>query len=467
MALEELDLKLKLKNFDDPPFIDEFINFVTSRSVQLKSVKLCVYNDESTKQFTKPNTMKLLEFHSDQVILNSCGIGDGFPKHSLKFVTSLFWEGKYLARLLDPDVLNSLTSLSKLTITLYAVEDLSKVDGIMEHLQLAVPSMKHLYLDFQDHSQSREIVDFLVQANTFIRKHKNLYIHFEVLFLRIDIESHWVFDSKTQLSLPLHTPYPTYINEIGRIEQWCSVSGLTGFRAFNYDSYEISTLFLTNTEMIPFIRAINSTVSSVQLSCFSAEYEIVLDGFRSLKQLSIRFSVLNKFPRLPESLRELEIECVNDLTVSDIEHGIILPTRLCSLIWLSKLACFTLPKILNIDKLPYLKDVSVEISPFLYVFKAAEEEYDMEEYLVEGFNGEGYCAKDYVTRDFVRLTNTCTAIDQLQQFVSQLPSELEILKINIEGCLRPNLDYHSACCPDKLSFKRFTNLDYLEWNKIT
>ncbi|GME85754.1 unnamed protein product [Ambrosiozyma monospora] len=315
----------------------------------------------------------------------------------------------------------------------------------MEHLQLAVPSMKRLYLDFEDELDfDQDCVDFLVLANTFIRKHKNLYIHFDVMFLGSAIESCWIFDSNTQLSLPLHTPYPGYIEEIDRAEQWCSVSGLTSFKA---RTFETPMSFLTNTETIPFIRAINSTVSRVQLKCFSPKYEIVLDGFRSLKQLSIRFSVLNKFPRLPESLRELEIEYVNDLTMSDMDHGITLPTRLCSLIWHGNLACFTLPKILNIDKLLYLKDVSVEISPFEYIDLVGEEGYDVD---------------DYVTSEFLRVTNTCT-IEQLQQFVSQLPSDLEILKINIYGCIRPNMDNYYAYCPDELSFKRFTNLNYLEF----
>ncbi|GME85853.1 unnamed protein product [Ambrosiozyma monospora] len=324
------------------------------------------------------------------------------------------------------------------------MEYLSELDGIMEHLQLAVPSMKHLYLNFDVASvDSDECVDYLVQANTFIRKHKNLCIHFEIRFLWLAVKSYWRFDSETQLSLPLHTPYPRDIKEIDRIEQWCSVSGLRSFKARRYGNL---MPFLTNTEMIPFTRAISSTVSRVQLKSFTAEYEIVLDGFHSLKELSIRFSVLNKFPRLPESLRELKIEYVNVLTRSDIDHGIILPTRLCSLIWHGNLACFTLPKILNIDKLLYLKYVSVEISPFEYIDRVGEEGYDL---------------KDYVTRDFLRLTNACT-IDQLQQFVSQLPSDLEILKINIFGCIRPNLDDYCACCHDKLSFKRFTNLDELE-----
>ncbi|GMG25883.1 unnamed protein product [Ambrosiozyma monospora] len=129
MALKELDLALELNTYDDP-FIDEFINFVTSRSVQLKIVNLCQHKNESesAKIFTNPNTMRLLEFHADEVILNGGNMSFSFPKnfHPLKFVTFLGWHATYLPMLLDPDVLNSLTSLSELSMEVSGVEELSK-----------------------------------------------------------------------------------------------------------------------------------------------------------------------------------------------------------------------------------------------------------------------------------------------------------------------------------------------------
>ncbi|GMG40645.1 unnamed protein product [Ambrosiozyma monospora] len=148
--------------------------------------------------------------------------------------------------------------------------------------------------------------------------------------------------------------------EADRIEQWCSVSAITALRVVS----NIIPL-LTNTETITFTRTLSSTVSTMVLENISAEYEIVLDGFRSLKKLEIKNSVLNKFPSLPESLRKLSIEYFNDLTMSDMDHGITLPTGLCSLTWHGNLRYFTLPKILNIDKLLDLKEVLVEIDPLL------------------------------------------------------------------------------------------------------
>ncbi|GME85790.1 unnamed protein product [Ambrosiozyma monospora] len=362
MALEELELRLPLGEVAESPFIDEFITFVTSRSVQLKRVELFAPQLSSDKEFANPNTMKLLEFHSDRLSLD-CGISF-LESHdnclSLKFVSSLFLRDFELPALLDPNLLYKLTSLTKVTVGLYKTGALSNVERIMEHLQLAAPSVKHLYLKFRTGQDSEEsCVDLLVQANTFIRKHKNLHIQFDICFYRLPIGTKWRLDSKTPLSLPLHTAYPTNTKEADRIEQWCSVSGITALHLFSN-----SMPLLTDTEMITFTRTLSSTVSTMVLRNFSAEYEIVLDGFRSLKGLEISDSVLNKFPSLPESLRKLSIKYVNDLTMSDVDHGITLPTGLCSLEWHGNLGCFTLPKILNIDKLLDLKNVSVVIDPF-------------------------------------------------------------------------------------------------------
>ncbi|GMG38063.1 unnamed protein product [Ambrosiozyma monospora] len=417
MALEELDLTLELKGVSDAPFIDEFIKFVTAGSVQLKRLEMVSFNSKSVNEFTSPHRMKLLELHSGEVRLYYSRYI--LPNYDLvNFVTCLSCQIQYLSELLASDTLNKFTSLTKFSVDLVDMSKLSRLEGIMDRLQLAIPSMKHLYLECRDYEAAGQlVVDSLVQANTFIRKHKNLNIEFDIQFACFrDIRTYWRFDSKTQLSLSLPTECPIDINlEVDKLGQWCSISGIVGLSLSLYLLGAIP--FVTNTETIPLIRAISSTVKTICLSKLSVEYEIVLDGFRTLKHLVIADSILNKFPSLPESLRELKIQYVNDLAMSDMDHGIILPTRLRSLEWHGNLSCFTLPKILNIDKLLYLKDVSVDINPFRYIDICDEEGYDLE---------------DYVTRNFLRLTNTCT-VDQLQKFVSQLPSELEILEINIYG----------------------------------
>ncbi|GMG40641.1 unnamed protein product [Ambrosiozyma monospora] len=286
-ALEELDLTLKLKGSSEAPFIDEFINFVTSRSIKLKSVEMFPVSSKSVKEFTNPNRIKLLEFHSYEVSLYGSGFNQNIPTNylSLKFVTVYSSFYAYLSNLFDSDLLNKLTSLTKLSVKVSGIDDLSEVEGVMERLQLVAPSLKHLYLNCEvfEHSAA-SCVDFLVPANTFIRKHKNLNIQFDVWFVNMSIQLYWRFDSKTQLSLPLHTAYPMDTKAVDAIEQWCSVPGFTALVAACRTPY--SMLFPTNTEMIPFTRAINSTVSTVMLDDFSAEYEIVLEGFRSLKTLN-------------------------------------------------------------------------------------------------------------------------------------------------------------------------------------
>ncbi|GMG27271.1 unnamed protein product [Ambrosiozyma monospora] len=447
MALEELDLTLILRGVSAAPFIDEFINFVTARSVQLKRLEMLSFASISVKEFTSPHRMKLLELHSGEVRLDYSPYMLNYVL--VNFITCLSCQIQDLSELLASDTLNKFTSLTKFSVYLVNTSELSSLEGIMERLQLAVPSMKHLHLRCEDFLVTgQSVVDSLVQANTFIRKHKNLNIQFDILFSGYrDIRTYWKLDSKTQFSLPLHAECPIDVRlEVDKLEQWCSISGIVGLRFSPYGHGVIP--FFTNTGMIPFIRAISSTIQTVDLSWLSAEYEIVLDGFHTLKKLDIGYSILNKFPSLPESLRELEIEYINDLTNSDMDHGIILPTRLRSLEWHGNLSCFTLPKILNINKLLYLKDVSIEIDPFKFIDICCE---------------KGYERKDSVTMKFLRLTNTCT-VDQLQKFVSQLPSELEILKIDIYGYVQPNLDNYPACCPDKLQFKHFTNLYYLKFS---
>ncbi|GME80312.1 unnamed protein product [Ambrosiozyma monospora] len=341
----------------------------------------------------------------------------------------------------DWDLISKLTSLNKISVRFLQTTDLSSLDDIMERLQRAVPSMKQMDVNFPECKGSEEsCVDFLVQAKTFIKRHRKMNIQFDICFIGLTIKTHWRLDSKTGLSLPL-AEYPTNSNELDEMEQWCSIAGLT-----TLDTYAERNHSLT---MVPFTRATNSTVSTVILNNFSPEYEIVLGGFSSLKKLEIRYSILNKFPNLPESLRELTIEFVNTLMVDDRDLGIILPTQLYSLKFHGNMCCLTLPKILNVDELLGLKSVLVEICPF-----ELNDKYDEDVF----FNAE-----ELVTREILRASNTCT-IGQLQKFNSQLPSDLQTLKIQIEGYILDNLDDYSTCCPDKLSFEHFTNLHCLELN---
>ncbi|GMG41976.1 unnamed protein product [Ambrosiozyma monospora] len=327
MALEELDLTLELAGVSDAPLIDEFINFVTYMSVQLKRLEVVSFNSKSVNEFTSPHRMMLLELLSGEFRLDCKR--NIITKHvPLNFVTCLLCNPLHLSELLASGMLNNFTSLTKFSVELDDMSELSRLEGIMERLQLAVPSMKHLYLECRDYEAAGQLLfDSLVQANTFITKYKNLNIQFHIQFAgHRDIRTCWRFDLKTQFSLPLHTECPIDIRlEVDKLEQWCSIPGIVVVELNPYETGAIP--FVTNTEMIPFIRAISSTVEAVYLSKLSAEYEIVLDGFRTLKKLSIADSILNKFPSLPESLRELRILCVIDLAMSDMDHGIILPTR--------------------------------------------------------------------------------------------------------------------------------------------
>ncbi|GMG49438.1 unnamed protein product [Ambrosiozyma monospora] len=221
MALEELELTLKLKESSKAIFIDEFVNFVTSRSVKLKSVEVFPIFYKSLKN---PYIFDLLEFHSDWVSLNWASIDQSNRINylPLQFVSSISCSSSELSKLLNSDLLDMATSLTKFSVEVSGIDALSRVEGVMEHLQLA-PSLKHLYLNCEVLENSiASCVDFLVEASTFIRKYKNLNIQFEILFINIPIRTYWRFGSKTQLSLPLHTSYPMDTKAVDAIEQWCS-----------------------------------------------------------------------------------------------------------------------------------------------------------------------------------------------------------------------------------------------------
>ncbi|GMG37606.1 unnamed protein product [Ambrosiozyma monospora] len=151
MALEELELTFDLRS-RDPLFIDDFINFVTSRSVRLKGVglwRLASFFDNSV--ITERNTLKLLDLHSDKISLKwdispSKSVTDCPP---LKFVSFISCPTSELSLFLDSDLLNKLTSWTKFSVELVRMSDLSVLEGMMEHLQLGVPSLKHLYLNWR------------------------------------------------------------------------------------------------------------------------------------------------------------------------------------------------------------------------------------------------------------------------------------------------------------------------------
>ncbi|GME71508.1 unnamed protein product [Ambrosiozyma monospora] len=226
MAINELDLTLNLFDYKrqhkHAPFIDEFINFVTSRSVKLKRVNVWTDFDSSVEQLTNPNTMKLLESHSDGVRLMFFAHKIPTNCFYFNFVNILDCSLNEFSELLTWGS-NKLTSLTKFSVRLFDMRELSRLEKAMKHLP---PSVKKLYVHYSDFAGSEEsYVDFLSQASTFITKHSHLSIQFDIFFTRIQIKTNWRLDSKKQIPLPLLLPttYPKNINEVDKIAQWCSV----------------------------------------------------------------------------------------------------------------------------------------------------------------------------------------------------------------------------------------------------
>ncbi|GME84024.1 unnamed protein product [Ambrosiozyma monospora] len=350
-----------------------FVNYNTGFSyegetiVKLKTVEVFGDEDGLAQRFTNPNIMKLLEFHSHYVRLSS----NRFTFYKipdncfyLKFINHLWWPAYQISKLLEWNLVNKLTSLTTLSLRLDDITELSRIEEIMEHLQFTVPSMKIMYLEYtytRGTEWSEDILtDILVQANTFVIKHKNnkVNIKFDITLSIYLIWTMWRLDSKTQLSLPRHTAYPMDTKKVDKIGQWCSVSGIIEIHAIAK-----SNTSFTNSEPISFPNAINSTVSTVYLGSLSTKYEKLLDGFSSLKTLRLYNMSMNKFPSLTESLRELTICSVKVLTISD---GIILPPQLCCLYLYGNMSCFTLPVIINVEELVDLKTVFVNIDPLKF-----------------------------------------------------------------------------------------------------
>ncbi|GME76831.1 unnamed protein product [Ambrosiozyma monospora] len=149
--------------------------------------------------------------------------------------------------------------------------------------------------------------------------------------------------------------------------------------------------------------------------------ELIFHNLSSLKHLTLFGGTINAdtIARFPETLEELSFDFVES-PGTEFTDGIRMPVHLRSL-WLHINPEHTgLPAIVNVDQLVYLENVMCQPK--------------------------------------------CIHLNQLQNFISQLPSDLNSLDINNEGYLRGDLDGYDLCCPDKLSLDHFTNLTRLNFD---
>ncbi|GME75448.1 unnamed protein product [Ambrosiozyma monospora] len=427
------------------PILDKFIHFVIEKSVQLSSIEVFMLNEDSDHHLSNPDIMRLVQFHTDVFCLRLSDLRT--KDFYLKFVNSLYWTCGDITDLHHSALLNKLTALTELFAEVRRMEDIILLESILKDLQTASRSLKRIYLRCCFYGVPEEsYAGVLEQANSFILKHQNLNIQCGICFSDIEVGTGWRLDSKSEFALPINTVYPTNTKDIHSIKQWCSASGICDL---NLNAK--STPFPQNPETISFIKMSNSTVSTMTLKNFSTEYMLYLDGFSSLRELEIRDSAMNKFPSLPESLRDLKIVFVSEPTMSNVDHCIVLPPRLCVLSLCGNRRFLTLPVVLNIDELHDLKKVSVHIYPLQLDNECDELLYDL---------------KDSVTRNFLRVSNTCT-IDQLQRFLFQLPSDLKNLSIVFgdsgSGYIEDELNNNTSICSfDTLSLGHFENLEHLE-----
>ncbi|GME71118.1 unnamed protein product [Ambrosiozyma monospora] len=190
MALKELDLTLNLNGLGNAPFLDNFIDFVTEKSVQLSSI-------ESLPDIN----LQINDFY-------------------FKFVNSFRWPGNDITDLHRSGLLSKLTALTEFSAELRQVEDISLLERILEDLQITSPFLKKFHLICCFHEVPEEsYAQFLVRANNFIIRHKELDVQFDISFKDVEIGTHWILNSKTQFALPLDIAYPGDTKRIENIKQ--------------------------------------------------------------------------------------------------------------------------------------------------------------------------------------------------------------------------------------------------------
>ncbi|GME77708.1 unnamed protein product [Ambrosiozyma monospora] len=442
MAIEEAELYLMFQGFDKYPHNSKLINFLSSRSVSLKSIEL-----KSGARFRQPssNLLKLIKFQSERVhlLVTYEGVYSEIKDAVwLKLVNSLNWTDR-VQGLKTSGMVYKFNDLIELTVHLYEVGEISLVEDILHGLEQKSHPLKELRILFYPIGITEEsISDCWTQLGNLITKNSKVNM---LIFISFESSNGASSDWKLRSRIPSFPPgvlkYPVTTEEADNLEKWCRVSGLNHL-----------SLHTSEDDISPVIHIPKSTIRSLILSYFSVHHKISFDISINLKQLLLFQCDLNQifFSNLPESLKEIEIEACNYNTSSGSDNSIHLPLQLRSLKLIGNLGTFTLPTIFNIDQLCHLKKVSIQIyTIYIEDDSASSWIYDL---------------NDSTTKEFLQISNNF-ALPQVQAFVDQLPNDLESLEIRTDGYFRTKPEnYINICCPDALSFEHFTNLKAFIFN---
>ncbi|GME74622.1 unnamed protein product [Ambrosiozyma monospora] len=434
MAIEEAELYLVLLDFDDYPVNAKLIDFLSSRSVPLKSIVL------KSANYYQPswNLLKLIEFQCEKVHLTVTY--EGFNSEIkdavwLKFVNSLLWTDR-VQSLKTSGIVDKFNDLIELTVHLYEVGEISLVEDILHGLEQKSHPLKELRIVMYPRARTKEIVsDFRTQLGNLITKNPKVDIQILIISPSFGFEYQWRLSSRLLPIPAFDLIYPLSVEEVDTLETKCRAPGLNhlSFHGLECDECDM-------------IKISNSTIRSIHIDSFSLDH-LSIDKPISLRELHVCRCDLNQslFSNLPESMQEILIaDCTYNPT-SVLDSGIHLPLQLCSL----ELHCMP-PflnelKIGNIDQLRHLKKVSITIFATPIVSRA-----------------------DDITLERLRVSNSF-ALSEVQSFIDQLPNDLESLQIKADGRFRTDPDNCTICLSDAISFEKFTSLKVLKfyWSEST
>ncbi|GME72086.1 unnamed protein product [Ambrosiozyma monospora] len=448
MAIEELNLGLvfgSLVSENESFAMDEFIDFVSSEPVQLKSVELFVKENNNYYR-ENPKVLQVISNHTENVILR-LSTAKSLPPPPLpplydvhfKHVSILVWHCGYLTDI--SLVLHRFQKLKTLFIYCFFVE-IPDLRNLMEKIQHMPHPIERLNIQFIDEFIEEEMVaEYLVDLGDVIKENKNLSIDFYVRFQGIEISSRWRLKSTNTFDPNVNLSYPLSTKQTDKIEELCRLPELK-YIALNAHSYPESLETVSN------IRISRSALTSLMVIQFCPQNNITFNECTNLKRLNIFSSVVNRslISNLPESLKYLKLRLTKLEKTSNLNFDINLPSQLTTLELVGNPKYLTLPKISNAQQLTHLKKVTLEILPTL---KVGDDDIDEDTY-------------DDTTNSS-KVENTYT-LKKLQIFIDCLPSHLESFGITNSGYIRANSDNHDLCCPDQLSFEHFTNLKTLEFN---
>ncbi|GME78659.1 unnamed protein product [Ambrosiozyma monospora] len=267
MTIEEAELYFELFGFDKYPINKKLINFLSSRSVSLKSIVL------NSGNYYQPssNLLKLIEFQCEKVYLVVEEVFYFEIKDAvwLKLVNSLNWTDR-VQGLKTSGIVDKFNDLKELIVYLYEVGEISLAEEILHDLEQKCHPLKQLRIAIYPSGRINEIVSDYQLSNLII---KNPKVDIQILITSpsFEINSEWKSSSRLLPIPAFDLKYPLSVEEADTLETKCRAPGLNHL-----------SLHGSKNDKCPMIKISNSTIRSINIDSFS------LDQFSIDKSISLR-----------------------------------------------------------------------------------------------------------------------------------------------------------------------------------